>query len=102
MIVYNTTFHAHKDQSERFVDWLRSDYVPAAIADGRLSQPRLTLVLNAEESDGLNYSLQFSAADIDTLRAWYEETGDDLLAALTKRFGHSVAGFTTLLEEVEL
>lgn len=70
--------------------------------DGRLSEPRLTLVLNAEESDGRNYSLQFRASDVDTLRAWYEEVGDDLVEEMAKRFGHQVAGFSTLLEEVDL
>lgn len=102
MIVYNTTFHAHNDAVERFLEWLRSEYIPRAIVDGRLSEPRLTLVLNAEESDGRNYSLQFRASDVDTLRAWYEEVGDDLVEEMTKRFGHQVAGFSTLLEEVDL
>lgn len=102
MIVYNTTFHAHKDESQRFVEWLRSDYVPAAVKDGRLTQPRLTLVLNAEASDGSNYSLQFYATDIDTLQQWYEQVGDGLLMRMTKIFGNSVAGFSTLLEEVAL
>ena len=57
MIVYNTTFHAHNDAVERFLEWLRAEYIPRATVDGRLSEPRLTLVLNAEESDGRNYSL---------------------------------------------
>ena len=89
MIVYNTTFHAHNDAVEHFLEWLRAEYIPRATVDGRLSEPRLTLVLNAEESDGRNYSLQFRASDVDTLRAWYEE--------MAKRFGHQVAGFSTLL-----
>ena len=79
MIVYNTTFHAHNDAVEHFLEWLRAEYIPRATVDGRLSEPRLTLVLNAEESDGRNYSLQFRASDVDTLRAWYEEVGDDLV-----------------------
>lgn len=102
MIVYNTTFHAHNDAVERFLEWLRAEYIPRAIVDGRLSEPRLTLVLNAEESDGRNYSLQFRASDVDTLRAWYEGVGDDLVEEMAKRFGHQVVGFSTLLEEVDL
>lgn len=102
MIVYNTTFHAHNDAVEDFITWLRSEYIPRATDDGRLSEPRLTLVLNAEESDGKNYSLQFRTKDVDTLRLWYEEVGDDLVELMASRFGHQVAGFSTLLEEVEL
>ncbi len=102
MIVYNTTFHAHNDAVEQFLQWLRSEYIPKAIGDGRLSDPRLTLVLNAEESDGKNYSLQFRAADVDTLRDWYEAVGDDLVEIMASKFGQKVAGFSTLLEEVDL
>ncbi len=102
MIVYNTTFHAHNDAVEQFLQWLREEYVPKAVGDGRLTEPRLTLVLNAEESDGKNYSLQFRATDMDTLRNWYEEVGDDLVEVMTTKFGQKVAGFSTLLEEVDL
>ncbi len=102
MIVYNTTFHAHLDVVQDFLDWLRTVYVPRAIADGRLSEPRLTFVLNAEESDGHNYSLQFRAADVDVLRDWYAAVGDDLVMEMAGRFGDKVAGFSTLLEEVGL
>ena len=80
----------------------RGVYSQSRPSTGGLSEPRLTLVLNAEESDGRNYSLQFRANDVDTLRAWYEEVGDDLVEEMAKRFGHQVAGFSTLLEEVDL
>jgi len=102
MIVFNTTFHAHNDSADRFVGWLRSEYVPQAVSDGRLTDPRLTIVLNAEESDGKNYSLQFRVSDLDTLEAWYAEVGSKLLGAMSATFGHHAAGFSTLLEELEL
>ena len=102
MIVYNTTYHAHTSVNDDFLDWLRREYIPAATRDGRLTEPRLTVVLNAEADDGTNYSLQFRARSLDTLRAWYESGGDDLVVAMSQRFGHRVAGFSTLLEEMEL
>lgn len=102
MIIYNTTYHAHESVVDDFLQWLRAEYIPAAIADGRLQEPRLSFVLNAEESDGKNYSLQFRAKSLDELHAWYEATGDDLVVKFGQRFGHKVAGFSTLLEEVDL
>lgn len=102
MIVYNTTFHAHGDIAEKFLVWLRGEFVPRAVADGRLAEPRLTLVLNAEESDGNNYSLQFRVVDIDTLQAWYSEIGDELIVEMSQKFGRQAVGFSTLLQEMEL
>lgn len=102
MIVYNTTYHAHNSVTDEFVAWLKATYIPKAVVDGRLIEPRLTTVLNAEESDGVNYSLQFRAESVDALRKWYEEIGDDLVVELSKVFGQNVAGFSTLLEEIDL
>lgn len=102
MIVFNTTFHTHTACEQLFLDWLRVIYIPQALADGRLSKARLTRVLNAEDSDGVNYSLQFRAENLDKLHSWYEEVGDDLAGMLAHKFGQQVAGFSTLLEEVEL
>lgn len=102
MIVYNTTYHAHKDIATQFVVWLKTYYIPKATACNRISGARLTKVLNAEESDGVNYSLQFNATDLDTLRKWYEEVGDELVVMMSKSFGQKVAGFSTLLEEIDI
>lgn len=102
MIVYNTTYHAHNAIAEEFLAWLKSNYIPKAVCDGRLAEPRLTTVMNAEESDGINYSLQFRSESTDVLRNWYEEVGDDLLVELSNTFGQKVAGFSTLLEEIDL
>lgn len=102
MIIYNTTYHAHKDIATQFVVWLKTYYIPKATACNRISGARLTKVLNAEESDGVNYSLQFNATDLDTLRQWYEEVGDELVVMMSKSFGQKVAGFSTLLEEIDI
>lgn len=102
MIVYNTTYHAHNSVAEKFLVWLKDTYIPRALCDGRLIEPRLTTVMNAEESDGINYSLQFRSESVEVLRNWYEETGDDLVVELSKIFGQKVAGFSTLLEEIDL
>jgi len=40
--------------------------------------------------------------DIETLEKWVAETGEGLKEELLKKFGNQVAGFSTLLEEVEL
>ena len=102
MIVYNTTYHANDKSAAQFVEWLKKEYVPKALADGKLSDPRLTMVLNAESNEGKNYSLQFRCASLDVLQDWYTKIGDDLVVALAQKFGHDVAGFSTLLEEIDL
>lgn len=102
MIVYNTTFHADDAFRQQFLDWVKSEFVPRALSSGTLSEPRLTKVLVTGDDNGSSYSLQFRAGSLDDLSRWYEEVGNDLMESLTKKFGNAVAGFSTLLEEVEL
>ena len=102
MIIYNTTYHAHDKVAAQFVEWVKKEYLPKALANGKISEPRLTVVLNAESNEGKNYSLQFRCQSLDILQDWYTNVGDDLVVAMTQKFGHDVAGFSTLLEEIDL
>ena len=74
MIVYNTTFHIEKD-----------------ILD----------VMQAEEGEGISFSVQFHVKNVDTLNFWLQNEGNNLHRALVARFGHKIAGFSTLLEEID-
>lgn len=100
MIVYNTTFHIEKDCVEACLDYLKKEYIPCAMADGSLQQPCLRRVLFVQD-EGESYALQFHVDDVDTLNDWLEKEGHAMHKLLTDRFGHQVAGFTTLLEELD-
>lgn len=102
MIVYNTTFHTDDANEERFLEWLKTVFIPKALENGILSDPRLTRVFNHNGDNGQSYSLQFRTETIDGLSQWYETTGNTLVETLGKQFGEAVAGFSTLLEEMEL
>lgn len=102
MIVYNTTFNAEEAIADEFIVWLKKEYVPKATKSGKLTDPRLTSVLSHDNGNGKNYSLQFRTESIDELDDWYKDCGYELVELLTKQFGNKVAGFSTLLEEMEL
>ena len=48
MIIYNTTFHADKSIDKEFIEWIRREYIPKALAGGILAEPRLTRVFDTE------------------------------------------------------
>lgn len=102
MIVYNTTFHLEKEIHDECLDYLKTNYIPAATASGFLQSPLLLRVMHTAEEEGFSYSVQFRVKNADTLQYWLEKEGSALQGALVNRFGHQIAGFTTLLEEVEL
>ena len=63
--------------------------------------PCLRRVLQAEEGEDISLSVQFHVKNIDTLNFWLQNEGNNLHRALVARFGHKIAGFSTLLEEID-
>lgn len=102
MIIYNTTFHIAADTVVKGIEFLKNEYIPAAVSSGSLSNPRLSKVLIADTEEGESYSLQFHVKNTETLNSWIETEGRMLHHALGMRFGTKVAGFSTLLEEIDL
>lgn len=103
MIVFNTTYHVAKAQTDRFLEWVKSEYVPAVLCGGELSSPRLMLVLiDDEENEGNSYSLQFNVKNQETLSRWYHECGAVFNERQKRLFGEDVLAFSTLLEVVDL
>ena len=101
MIVYNTTFHIDKDILDEALPYLTKIFIPEAIAGGFLHRPYLRKILQTNEEAGESYAVQFHVKNIDTLNYWLEKEGNMIRQALTGRFGNKVAGFTTLLEEID-
>ena len=94
MIVYNTTFHIEKDILDESLDYLKRQYIPKAVESGFLQRPCLRRVMQAEEEEGISFS-------VHTLNFWLQSEGINLHRALVARFGHKIAGFSTLLEEID-
>lgn len=102
MLIYNTTFHCEEECHIEFINWLRSQYVPVASRHRGVIQPRLALILGQNENEGVSISLQFLTPNLNTLSTWYNECGAMLIKELEEKFGKRVAGFSTIMEQIEL
>lgn len=103
MIIYNTTFHIDKAIVAEALKYFKEEYIPKATASGFLHTPGMLRVMQtAAEEEGHSYSVQFRVKNVDTLNFWLQNEGMLLHKGLVNRFGHQVAGFSTLLEEVDL
>lgn len=102
MIVYNTTFHIHKEILAECLAFLKSHYIPRAAASGLLHDPYLRRILNSENEEGESYSVQFHTQDMASLNAWLRQDGSVLQQELINRFQEKIVGFSTLLEEIAL
>lgn len=102
MIVYNITFHVENEVLERCLRYLKKTYIPKAAESGLLHNPCLRKILHGVPEEGTNLAVQFHVNDVDTLNCWMEKEGMFLQKDIANRFGSKVAGFSTLMEEMDL
>ncbi len=101
MIIFNTTYHVDQEVHDEYIKYIREVFIPNALASGFLYEARLVRIVAQHNEPGTNYSLQFRVKNNDTLDLWLSMAGNQLNKDLVARFGNKVAGFVTLLEEVD-
>jgi len=70
------------------------------LATSFFKEPRLFKVM-VEEKEGITYSLQFSAQNMEMVRQWQQQYQDEMNNDLRETFGESVVFFSTFLEEIK-
>lgn len=104
MILYNITLNIDNDITDDCLDYLKGTFIRQATASRVMQSPKIHRVLPNETSDSQSgsYAIQFNVKNIDTLNYWIEHEGQHISKQLISRFGNKIAGFTTVLEEIEL
>ncbi|MBR2192488.1 MAG: DUF4286 family protein [Bacteroidaceae bacterium] len=100
MIIYNTTYTVAQPEAQNFVIYVHEVMLPAALASGVVSQPRLLRILSHKDESTECFSLQFETEDTAALHRWYTDVGEKLNAEMLKVFTDRVIGFPTLMEVV--
>ena len=101
MIIFNTTYHVDDEIHDDYLGYIRETFIPQALESGFLYEARLARIVAQHNEPGTSYSLQFRVKNSDTLRLWLNTGGDALNKDLVARFGNKIAGFVTLLEEID-
>lgn len=102
MFIYNTTFNCEISCYKEFVQWVRETYIPQALSYEGVSNPRLARIFGEDDSQNMNISIQFNTPGLEELSQWYNHCGANILQTLQEKYGEKVAGFSTIMEEIEL
>ena len=60
-MIYNTTYHIEQAIWNESLMFLKREYIPKAMADGKLQRPMLSRVMRTDEHEGISVALQFHA-----------------------------------------
>lgn len=99
MFVVNTSFHLLRSVEDRFIDWVKTVYAPAASS---VSQPLFLKILADISPEMSAYCLQLTVDNLDEAIAWHDGEGASLRASLTEEFGEQVVFFTTSMQQLPL
>lgn len=103
MIQLNTTFYVHISVRTAFLEWVRSTYIPDALASGIFSSPQLMLVEHSVEPDALTYAVQLQASNVADARRWHDEgRGAALRESIMKMHPQKVLFFSSFMDILPL
>lgn len=101
MILYNVTYNVDKQVEERWLKYMKEEFVPGYLNTGYFTGNKILRLLNEEYTDvASTFSFQFSIDTIESLEHFKINTEGSIEHLLAERFGGSYVFFKTWLEEI--
>lgn len=99
MYIYNVTINIEDSVHDRWLEWMKSEHIPAMLATGKFIKALMTKVLVEEDMGGTTYSVQYTAHNKESLTRYYSENAEELRAQ-SRPFEGKFVAFRTELEVV--
>ena len=97
MIIYNVTVNIDDSVHDEWLNWMKSEHIPAVMKTGFFVENKICRVLVDEES-GKTYSIQYTCRNLDDLKEYQVREAPRLQREHANRFKDKFVAFRTLLE----
>lgn len=97
MYIYNVTINIEENIRDKWLQWMKTEHIPAMLATGKFTKALMSRVVVEEELGGLTYSVQYTTDSKETLNRYYTEDANQLRAQ-SKPFEGKFVAFRTELE----
>lgn len=98
MIIYNTTFNIAPGFEERFIEFLKQEYILDCLNTKLVHNPKFMKLLGDLPDEGSTYSLQFDCTTLDDYIAFESDHAPDLQENIIVKYGENCLFFTSVLE----
>ena len=99
--ILNTSFHMEAAITESFLDWVRNDYIKAALSCPYFTNPVVARILTETEPGVAGYAVHLETDNLEAASNWHDLEASELKAILSRRFGQRIVFFSTFMEVVE-
>lgn len=100
MIIYNVTVQVHPETAAEWVAWMREVHMPALLATGCFQRCQLSRLLEQDETDGITYSAQYYAADMNRYERYISDYAPAFREETKAKFADRFVAFRSLMEVV--
>jgi hypothetical protein len=97
MYIYNVTINIENSAHDTWLEWMKSEHIPAMLDTRKFTKALMTKVQVEEEMGGTTYSVQYHTDSKATLDKYYAEDAEKLRAQ-GKHFEGKFVAFRTELE----
>jgi hypothetical protein len=90
-----------QSMAPEWLQWMQDVHIPEVMATGCFLSYRILKVLtNANDDEGVNYSIQYDAASMADYERYREQFAPAMQQQTKARYGERVLAFRTLLEVI--
>ena len=101
MIVYNVTCNLHPNLADEWLSWMKEEHIPEVMQSGCFTECKiLKLLTEANDNDGVNYAIQYTAPSIESYNQYKEQFAPLLQAKTKEKYGDSVLAYRSILEVI--
>jgi len=101
MIVYNVTCNLHPNLADEWLSWMKEEHIPEVMQSGCFTECKILKLLTvANDNDGVNYAIQYTAPSIESYNQYKEQFAPLLQAKTKEKYGDSVLAYRSLLEVI--
>lgn len=100
MVVYNVTTLVERALAEEWLEWMRRIHIPDLLYTDCFSGHRLLRLLEADETEGVTFTLQLECREMTDFERYREEHAARLRQSSADRWGEAAVGFRTVMEVI--
>ncbi len=99
MYIYNVTINVEQSAHDKWLFWMKEEYIPKMLSLGKFTKALMTKVMVEEEMGGTTYSVQYTTDSKATLEKYLTENANEMLV-FSKAFQGKFVSFETELQVI--
>lgn len=99
--IYNVTVAVNPIIEEGWVKWMKEVHIPEVMETGMFHGYLFTQVFPEQEQDHPSFSIQYKAADLESIKLYMQMYAPALKEKSAKAWGENALAFRTILEVID-